>query len=126
MRATLGYLLARQGREADADPLLEEALRDFEARLQRNPSDSELLAGLGTLLTFRGRLEDAESYLERAVLSSPRDCAAWSSLGELRQKRNQLPQAAEAYQKALALAQRPDQKQTLESRLAEVEGARPT
>ncbi len=126
MRATLGYLLARQGRLQDADPLLEEAQKEFENRLQRNPSDSELLAGIGNLLAFRGRLEDAQSYLERAVLSSPRDCAAWSSLGDLCQKRNQLPQAREAYQKALALAHRPDQKQTLQTRLAEVEGALPT
>lgn len=126
MRATLGYLLARQGRQEDADPLLEDALKEFETRLQRNPSDSELLAGIGNLLAFRGRLEDAQSYLERAVTSSPRDCAAWSSLGELCQKRNQLPRAREAYEKALALAQRPDQKHALQTRLAEVEGAPPT
>ncbi len=126
VRATLGYLLARQGREADANPLFEEAMRDFRQKLQRNPSDSELLAGLGNLLAYRGDLEDAQSYLERAVSSSPRDCAAWSSLGELRQKRNQLPQAREAYRKALELAQRPDQKKSLQSRLAEVEGALPS
>lgn len=126
MRATLGYLLARQGRQADADPLLEEALKEFQTRLQRNPSDSELLAGLGNLLAHRGQLEDAQPYLERAVVSSPRDCGAWSSLGELCQRRNQLPRAREAYQKALSLAQRPDQKEKLETRLAEVEGALPT
>ncbi len=101
-------------------------MRDFRQKLRRNPSDSELLAGLGNLLAYRGDLEDAQSYLERAVSSSPRDCAAWSSLGDLRQKRNQLPQALEAYRKALELAQRPDQKKSLQSRLAEVEGALPT
>jgi tetratricopeptide (TPR) repeat protein len=81
----------------------EEALADFRAvnAIQEDPS-ALLLAG--SIELQLARWEDAEKDCARAVALAPSNARAWASLAQARIALRELPEAAEALQKATALA----------------------
>jgi tetratricopeptide (TPR) repeat protein len=81
----------------------EEALADFRAlnAIQEDPS-ALLLAG--SIEMQLSRWEDAEKDCARAVALAPSNARAWASLAQARIALRELPAAAEAHQKAAALA----------------------
>jgi len=72
----LGYILANQGRYAEAVPRLALAAAGF-------PSNGVLQRDLGTILVRLGRLEDARPHLERAAVSLPDDPRTHRDLGRV-------------------------------------------
>jgi Tfp pilus assembly protein PilF len=50
----------------------------------------------------KGRMEDAQKSLEKAVAIYPQFAAAWNELGTLFGQKNMLPEARKAYQSAIA------------------------
>ncbi|MEW6278552.1 MAG: tetratricopeptide repeat protein, partial [Candidatus Eremiobacterota bacterium] len=121
--ASLAYLLSATGRAPDGVPLLDEAAEEFHHRLQRNPSDGELLLGLGSLMAFREQFAEARPHLERATRVNPRDSGAWSALGDLERRTGNSDAARRCYERALELAARPGQVSALKARLEEVSAA---
>jgi tetratricopeptide (TPR) repeat protein len=81
----------------------EEALADFRSlnAIQEDPS-ALLLAG--SIEMQLSRWEDAEKDCARAVALAPSNARAWASLAQARIALRELPAAAEAHQKAVALA----------------------
>jgi len=53
-----------------------------------------------------GRLDEAQTHLEAAVASDPRNANALHALGQVYYKRGLLPQAGECFRKLLALEPR--------------------
>jgi len=81
----------------------EEALQDFRSlnAIQEDPSALLLAGSIELQLT---RWEDAEKDFARAVVLAPSNARAWASLAQARIALRALPAAAEAHQKAAALA----------------------
>ena len=81
----------------------EEALQDFRSlnAIQEDPSALLLAGSIELQLT---RWEDAEKDFARAVVLAPSNARAWASLAQARIALRALPGAAEAHQKAAALA----------------------
>ena len=63
-------------------------------------------SNLGTLHFFRGRFQDAVPNFEKAVALAPKDSLAWGNLADAyRWAPGERAKAADAYQRAIALAQ---------------------
>ena len=71
-----GAQLLREGRAAQALPLLEEAQ-------QRNPKDAAVATDLAAALLRLGRRSDAEQQLRAAIASNPKHSAAYAMLAGL-------------------------------------------
>ena len=68
------------------------------------PDDTEIDGEQGLILTKAGRWDEAATYLQRAVATSPEDANVLSALGIYAQRHNrQLDQAAAYFQRALAV-----------------------
>jgi tetratricopeptide (TPR) repeat protein len=81
----------------------EEALSDFRA-LNAIQEDPAALLLAGSIEMQLSRWEDAEKDCARAVALAPSNARAWASLAQARIALRELPAAAEAHQKAVALA----------------------
>ena len=58
-----------------------QAIDQFRRKLEVEPSDGLLEAGLGQALTLAGRLEEALPHLQRAVALTPEKAEGWMALG---------------------------------------------
>ncbi len=112
----LAALLRDEGRHADAIPLLERA-----AALE--PGSAKVFAMLGELHGQQGDLERALASFGRAAELDPRDAANLVNLGLALQQAGH-PQAAQAYQRALALDAGLEQARSNLALLLEREGRR--
>lgn len=85
--------------------MLKEAERAYLTALEIVPDDMRVQNNLGFLYVELGQYEKARAALERAeLLSRGKDSAVYANLGELHTAVGELPQAVQAYQKAVALA----------------------
>jgi DNA-binding SARP family transcriptional activator/Tfp pilus assembly protein PilF len=107
--SSMGGLLGRMGRLAEARQMLEEAVRL--ARDQEDPALMAMAGGnLGILLINQQETEAAEAMLQEALAASRQADAHWLTahlvghLGVLAKDRGDLEQAAEHYQSARTLA----------------------
>jgi len=75
----------------------------YEAGLQHNPTDYELTLNLGLALRQAGRLEDAETALEKAAALAPRDPDPLVQAGLVAQERRDYRRAEQLLRAALAL-----------------------
>lgn len=81
------------------DWIVRELEQHFLAQLASNPRNVTLLNNLGVLLASNGRLEDAEEYFNKALLSAD-DKALYVNLGNIAYLNRQLESAAVFFEKA--------------------------
>ncbi|MEP6755660.1 MAG: tetratricopeptide repeat protein [Chthonomonadales bacterium] len=92
-----GYLLAREGRIAEASPFLEKANKI-------NDDDTNVHLGLGIVLEQRKMSDYAETQYKLATNLDPNNVEAWYRLGHLYVTDSKSTQALEPLQKAIQLA----------------------
>ena len=95
-RLVLGLALREQGRPADAELVLRDAL-------SHRPQHPALLLELGNALNALGRREEAIGALEQAVRVQPTYSSAHFNLGNLLREAGRLHEAVAAYESALRL-----------------------
>src|SRR5258706_2540146 len=88
LKLRIAALEARTGQ----DGLAERRLREL---VVRDPDNTDVLRELGGLLLVRGKHNEAESYLQRAVANSSKDGVARYYLGLAQHAQEQDPQARE-------------------------------
>ncbi len=93
------YYMASFAAEADT-PLRVELLREWARRL---PADPEPHNQLGYVLAIVGDMDAAEHELREYIRLAPGEANPWDSLADLERMRNKLPEALEAYQRALEI-----------------------
>lgn len=94
----LGYLLALKGdRER-----LDEAIDLVRRALVAEPDNGAFLDSLGWALYRKGDLGEAERYLGQAATRLPRNSEVQDHLGDVLAKRGRLPDAVDAWMRALA------------------------
>jgi enediyne biosynthesis protein E4 len=98
-----GYLAAKSGEYAKADPYLRRALT--------GPIKADALKLLAKVQILGGQLVEAEARLLELTRLSPRDPEAWSLLGQIYEKQNRFQEALEPLRRSLRLA--PDDVPTL-------------
>ncbi len=81
----------------------EAARQSFDEALQMNPSQASAWVGRGLLAQKQGRLDEAIADLSRGVALQPTG-AHYLDLGRCLQQARRLPEAAEAYRRALKLS----------------------
>jgi protein O-GlcNAc transferase len=82
------------------------AVEAYQTALQKDPRNADALLDLGSLLLAHSRADDALGILERGATVAPDDPEMFAALGNAFAKKESWPEAAEAYNKSLAL--RPD------------------
>jgi tetratricopeptide (TPR) repeat protein len=92
----LGYVLAAQGRTA-------EAIEHFQKALEICPDCAEADNNLGTIFLNRGRLDEAAEYYHRALDIYPSFAEAHNNMGILLAKQGRTSEAIKQYQKAIEL-----------------------
>lgn len=98
--------LAKAGGLCEAQNL-SSALAEFRAALAENPEDSDIYTAIGECYLKVGNVTAAEEHLKRAIIMYPD--VVWQpyiALADLCQKRNDFPNAEQAYKKAIK--NRPD------------------
>jgi predicted CXXCH cytochrome family protein len=93
----LALARAGQGKIDDSILLLQSILTS------PNAERAEAEFNLGLLLATRGRLQEAEPHLQRALEARPNLAAAWFHLGEVRAGLGRPAEAAACYRRALEL-----------------------
>ncbi|HEY5999605.1 MAG TPA: tetratricopeptide repeat protein [bacterium] len=96
VRGNLGFLLFSQGRYAEAEPELREAVRI-------NPAFSSAQNNLGNVLALTGRAAEAIPAFRAAIAADPRNAQASANLGNALAEVGRLDEAAEAYRAAIRL-----------------------
>jgi tetratricopeptide (TPR) repeat protein len=107
--------LTPEGKDADLDRLLEQALafqraanhraavEVYERIIARLPTDARAYNNLAAAYRVLGQLPQAREALRRAIELDPRYAAAWSNLGLVLDALGERQQAAAAFQTALRL-----------------------
>lgn len=96
VHGAFGWMLARQGRAAEALPHLEAAAR-------MNPEKPETHGNLGNGLVLAGRFSDAEAEYRRALELRPQYAEAANGLGVALLRQGRAEESAEWFRRALAL-----------------------
>jgi Tfp pilus assembly protein PilF len=94
-RNVLALAAIRQGR-------LDEAEREYEASLARQPRQQRVLAALGALALQRGRMDDAERRYREALALAPAYVEAMTGLGFIQAQRGDEAGAEAWYEQAVA------------------------
>jgi choline-sulfatase len=79
-----------------------EASVAFQKCLQLNPSFDQAMTGLANALFRLGNVDEATSWLEKALKYNPQNYRAWYELGSLKAKTDK-PAALAAYEKAVSI-----------------------
>jgi tetratricopeptide (TPR) repeat protein len=90
----LGYVLAAQGRTA-------EAIEHYQKAVEINPHFAEAHNNLGILLAKQGRTTEAIEHYQRAMEANPSLAEAHNNLGKLLAKQGRTAEAIGQFQKAL-------------------------
>ena len=96
----LGYVLAAQGRTA-------EAIEHYQKALEIDPDCAESDNNLGTAFLNQGRLDKALVYYRQALAINPNFAEVENNLGILLTKQGRTAEAIEHYQKAIELESQP-------------------
>ena len=105
-RSNLASVLIDERRLAEAEPLLQEAIR-------LEPGYPDAYANLGVAFVGEGRYEDALPMFERAVALAPDNPALWRNYGETLASLGHFAEAARAFRRVLP--SNPDDPDLLES-----------
>lgn len=100
LRLQLAELLVKEGAQANALPIVRDALA-------RNPTDARLHYLLGTMLRDRGVYAEAEKSLRQAVELGPKLAPAHSALGILLDLQKRSAEAEKHHREALRLDETP-------------------
>ncbi len=84
-----------------ANGLLPEAIRGYQALVALNPAEARWPHLLAAILSGYGRMEEALPLLKTAAQLAPEQTIVWLRLGEARLKSNQPAEAAAAFQEVL-------------------------
>ena len=106
----LGYM------NADRGVRVPEALRLIEKAVSLDPENGAYLDSLGWALFRMGRMDEAESYLRRAIAKGEPNAVVFDHFGDVLRERGSLPQALESWRKALSAE---DEEQELDRTLVE-------
>ncbi len=96
----LGILCIRRGRYADAEKLLRRAAARVTANYTR-PKDGDALYYLGLALQLQDRLDEAETWLQRAAWNHAWKAAPYFRIAQIRARRGELHQAMACCDRAL-------------------------
>lgn len=99
LRGTAAYAL---GKVADAEAYWREGVKEF-------PDDSEMCNNLAYMLASRGEYAAALPLAEAASKANPDSSDVWDTLGFIKLRLNQLPDAETAFRRALVQARAPRQ-----------------
>lgn len=91
------------GQTRRAEKRLDEAAAAFAAAIAIDPLDEEAAAGLAATLREEGKLAEAETALTQSLSNIAKSPVLWNNLGVVRVERGAYAQAAEAFEKALAI-----------------------
>src|SRR6185503_8375015 len=97
--------LRRQGRYAEAEVVIQQALED-------RPQDAQLLLDLGAVLFLQNRLPDAQDALQRS-LAQQETVPALATLARLYQVLDRPAEAEGVFLRVIALREAPDELQEL-------------
>jgi tetratricopeptide (TPR) repeat protein len=111
----LGYMLADQNEK------LEEALEMIQKAVDSDPINGAYLDSLGWVYYRLGRLELAEEYLNRAIMFASTDPTLHEHLGDLYRQLGRLDEAGQAYERSLELAEDPDERESVQQKLDQVQ-----
>ena len=78
-----------------------EAKKEFQIPFQIEPRNADALFQLGTMATKEGQVEEAVTYLQKAVHLQPELAEAHSELGKVYQQQNRYDAAEKAFQTAI-------------------------
>jgi Tfp pilus assembly protein PilF len=92
----LAVLMLKQGRTAEAEPLLVRALAV-------RPDYPEAQSAMGAALAMQGRVDDALPHFARAVALRPDYVDAWANYAEALASRGQFTDAVAAFRKVITL-----------------------
>ena len=116
----LGYVQARAGQAAQADPSLR-------AAIAAAPQYAEAENNLGSLLSETGRNTEAEACFRSAVAANPRAIDAWINLAATLAGRGRYDEARQAVESALSIQpsnQDAEQLRAMLSQMPEAQSAR--
>src|SRR5262245_2806807 len=94
--SNVGTVLFRQGRQAEAFP-------HFDSAVRFKPDYPEARNNLGAILYERGRLEEARGHLSEALRLRPAYADAHANLGAVLQQQGKIPDAVVHYSEAIRL-----------------------
>jgi tetratricopeptide (TPR) repeat protein len=107
----LGYFLADRGeRVPEAEALIRRAVNI-------EPTNGSYLDSLGWVLFRQGKTQEAQKYLEMAIIYSPRSATIHDHLGDLYKKQGQADRARSKWEEALRLATEPDEIKKIKEKL---------
>lgn len=86
----------------ESDAKYEEAIQEYR-RTEEIAPDPVTLSNIARLLALQDKPEEAEAEYRRLAEKYPTAGSIWDSLGNLLEKNERLPEAAEAYEKAFAI-----------------------
>ncbi len=98
----VGPYLAGLAQQASDRP--DEAVKEFEAALQLQPTAMDALAALVRVEASRGRVDAAIARVDQAILRAPDNAIARNLMAELHVSKKDYPKAAEQAQRAIKLA----------------------
>jgi tetratricopeptide (TPR) repeat protein len=92
---SLGYTLAERGER------LPEAVAFIERALKVEPDNPSYIDSLGWALFKQGKLDDAESHLQKAATALPEQSVIQDHYGDVLARRGKMPEAIAAWERAL-------------------------
>lgn len=101
-RFSLGSMLVRRGRTQDPK-YLESARQVFQEMTEVDPGSPDGWSNLGLVLTYLGRMEDAEAMYRHAVSLNPEDPFLFDSLGSLYVRMDRPVDAERSWLEAITL-----------------------
>jgi Flp pilus assembly protein TadD len=96
---------------------LDEALNMIKRAVETEPHNGSFLDSLGWAYFKTGKLEEAEHYLTQAAQIVTTSATIQEHLGDLYQRRGNIPKARAAWQKAMSLRAEPDQITRLKAKI---------
>jgi tetratricopeptide (TPR) repeat protein len=96
-------LLTKQGISFEKDGKYDQAISAFQTAVNANPSNSDALSGLGSLLFRLGRDREALEVLDIAITVNPRDSEIWYTRGIVLQRMNRISDAEKSFNESLQI-----------------------
>ncbi|GEM_PF-6503115 len=93
----------KEGSEREDD--LERAAQAYRRALELVPRNARSAHALGEILQTQGHFKEADLWLEKAISEDPQNPLYWKHWAELKLKRGQAPEAADAFRNAAQLAE---------------------